>query len=108
MDKPNEMVFTIEPYRKPCGNDDEALDLMWEDITRFLRVLARNDMVATVYDDDTDIIVVRYDYNDADMGGPMPFWLTPDEYEEMQTAFENLKCNCVAPEAELKEGYEYG
>ena len=92
MDKPNEMTFCVGNY---ADEDD-----MWLEIMRFLQTLLKNEYIATVRYEDAGVYVIKYDYDDRDMGTPMPFWLTPDEYEEMQTAFENLK---LKP----KEGYEY-
>ena len=53
---------------------------MWKDITTFLQILFKQGMIAVVYDDDTDIIVVQYGYEDKNWGDPYPYWLTEDEY----------------------------
>ena len=99
MDKPNEMTFCVENYSDE--ND------MWYDIAKFLKALLKNEYIATVRCEDDRVYVIKYDYDDREMGTPMPFWLTPDEYEELQNAFENLnfRDNCVE---KPKEGYEYG
>ena len=76
-----EMVFAIDRYSWNCTND-EARTAMWKDIAKFLQLLTKNDYVAVVYDDDTDIIVVQYNHDEHKdaWGVPNPYWITDDEY----------------------------
>lgn len=71
----NEMVFTPEKY----GGDKAA---MWSDVASFLKMLLTNQCVATIQDDDVDIIVIRYEHDERfDVWGcKNPYWLTEEEY----------------------------
>ena len=73
--KPQRMVFTVQQY-------EGAKEDMWKDIATFLRLLMKNEYVAVVYDDDLDVIVIDYGYNDESFGTPMPYWMTPNEHYE--------------------------
>lgn len=77
------MVFAIEKY-KWQNSLEEARELMWKDISTFLQMLFRNDNIAVVYDDDTDIIIVQYGHNNKvdDWGGYNPHWIDEDEYDD--------------------------
>ena len=73
MRKMNEMVFSSECY----NNSDE----MWRDVANFLRLLTKNEYIATVRDDDINIIVIEYEHNELcePWGCPNPVWLTEEE-----------------------------
>ena len=80
-----EMVFDIEPYK--FGNTiEEARDLMWRDIAKFLQLLSKQGNIAVVYDDDVDIIVIQYDHYESrgnEWGVPNPHWVNDEEFEEI-------------------------
>lgn len=105
--KVNTIEFVIDNY--------DSADEMWKDIATVARILLHNGEIITLEQEDEWVYILKHDSTDDEIADVLPFWLTPEEYEEMQTAFENSKCNCVdncvdncvAPEEELKGGYEY-
>lgn len=80
MSKYQTMVFSIDRYSWNTS-EEEARELMWKDISIFLRILFRNNNVAVIYDDETDIIVIQYEHNEnvEAWGGAFPHWVTEDE-----------------------------
>lgn len=71
----NEIVFTPEKY----DGDREA---MWGDIMTFIKMLLTNQYVATIRDDDIDVIVIHYEHDERfdAWGVKNPYWLTEEEY----------------------------
>ena len=78
----NEIVFNIELYQYN-NTYEEAKSLMWEDITKFLVILMKNDQVAVIRDDDTDIIVIQYNHDEhkESWGSLNPYWITDEDYD---------------------------
>ena len=74
MAEPNEMTFDRTPYE----SDAE----MWKDINNFLSAILKNGYIATVHLEDGEVYVIRFDYDDEQMGTPYPYWMTPDEFEK--------------------------
>lgn len=70
MDYPSEIVFTKER----CG------EKLWDMVKQQLEILCSNDYIATIFEEETGIIVIRYSYADQTMGCKYPYWLTEDEY----------------------------
>lgn len=81
MKEVNEIVFT----RSDCGDE------LWYCVAEQLKLLCKAQYVATVYDDDNDIIVIKYSYKDEAYGTPLPEWLTPDEREKVYDIRANNK-----------------
>lgn len=82
MEKFNSIVFTTDKYHvdKYDSNSKEKLvQQLWKDVSDFLRLATKQGYVCKVYDDDTNIIVVEYNYGDAEFGGPYLEWLEDDE-----------------------------
>lgn len=81
-DKPNEMVFCLDHY------DDEKE--MWDDVGQFIRILTTNGYVCTARADEPGLGVyaLDYDYADEEMGSPMPFWLTPEQMDRLDSLEE--------------------
>lgn len=79
----NSIVFTDERYRDPVE--------MWDDICSTLQVLIRQGYKCEVYEDDTNIIVINFEYADDGMGGPYLMWLTANEVESIEQLRENIK-----------------
>ena len=69
----NEIVFT----RDDCGDE------LWDCVAQQLKLLCKAQQIATIYDDDNDIIVIKYSHSRAEYGSPLPEWLTPEEREEI-------------------------
>lgn len=86
-----EMIFSIKQY-KWQNSDEEARDLMWQDIAKFLQLLTKNQYIAVVYDDDNDVIIIQYEHNEINeyWGDPNPRWLTDEEYDKIANERENL------------------
>ena len=84
-----ELVFGINQY-KWNKTDEEARELMWKDITKFLEMLTKNEYIAVVYDDDTDIIVVQFEHNERTdaWGAANPVWITEEEYSRIELGEE--------------------
>lgn len=76
-----EMIFTIEHYSWKVSRE-EARVLMWQDICTFLTILLKNGQIATIHEEETDIIIIRYAHNEAyDVWGIQnPFWITEEQY----------------------------
>ena len=77
----NSIVFTDEGYKDSVE--------MWDDVRATIQVLIRQGYKCEVYEDDTDIIVINFEYADDGMGGPYLMWLTDDEVEMVQNFRDN-------------------
>lgn len=77
MTKPNQITFDGSNYGKPSD--------MWEDITRTLQVLMRNDYVCMLRCDEPafEIYVIEFDYADDALAKVQPYWLEPEQYEKV-------------------------
>ena len=83
----NEIVFAIERY----GGDREK---MFAAVAKQLAILMDNEYMCKFYDDDTDIIVIQYNYDtkkDPAWGGDELEWLTPEEMEVVENYREEHK-----------------
>ena len=76
-----EMVFAIDHYSWNMPKD-EARGLMWKDICKFLTILLKNKQIATIHEEVTDIIVVRYAHDESHdaYGIQNPIWITEEQY----------------------------
>ena len=82
--KTNYITFTTEKYfvdQYTKNPREEKRALMWRDIAKLLQILTSQGYVCTVRDDDTDIIVVEYDYDNYEYGGLHPIWCNDDEVD---------------------------
>lgn len=86
MTKVNEIVFTKDKY----GNNREK---MFEAIAKQISLLMENNYVCKVYDDDRDIIVIQFEYDQREdwAGLPELMWLTDDEVEVIEYYREEKK-----------------
>lgn len=73
MNKVNQIVFSRDTHG----------DNLWSVVAQQLEILMKNDEICTVYDDDTDIIVISFEHNERKefWGCTNPYWLTPEEVE---------------------------
>lgn len=71
------MVFT--PNHFDLEEDRKA---MWDDISTFIQVLMRQNMIATIRQEEKDIIIVEYENNEMlnPLGCANPYWMTEEEY----------------------------
>lgn len=76
-----EMVFAISHYSWNTSKD-EARELMWKDICSFLTILLKNEQIATIHEEETDIIIIRYAHDESydAYGIQNPFWITEEQY----------------------------
>ncbi len=73
MNKVNKIVFSREQYG----------DKLWEVVSQQLQILLKNEEVCTIYDDDTDVIVIEFEHDNRRdyWGSTNPYWLTPKQAE---------------------------
>lgn len=92
MTKVNSIAFTTEKYfvdRYETNAEEKKVQMMWNDISTFLRLVTKQGYTCKVYDDDTNIIVVEYEYSNPEFGGPYLEWVTDKEYDLL----ENYRCS---------------
>lgn len=76
-----QMVFTADAYSWGVTKQ-EASKLMWEDISKFLAIISKNDQIAVVHEEEEGIVVIEYAHcerHDA-WGIQNPHWITDDEF----------------------------
>lgn len=78
------MVFSIDQYRYGVTYD-KAKEEMWKDIGTFLQLLVKNENVAVIRQEETDIIIIEYEHDENvdSWGCANPQWVTESEYYEM-------------------------
>lgn len=82
MVKVNSIVFTTDKYfidKYEVNAEEKKTQLMWNDISTFLKLATKQGYVCKIYDDDTDIIVIEYWYAKPDFGGPYLEWINDEE-----------------------------
>ena len=75
MNKVNELVI--------CKKDFETKEEFKQRLTEAITVLLESEYICTVRAEGNDIIVIRYDYDDKSYGSPYPYWLTPEQWENI-------------------------
>lgn len=85
----NQLVFTLDMF-------DGSRDKMYEAIGKFLSLLMQMGMIATVEEEERDIVIIKYEHNDAlsmnaGMGVDQPVWCTFEEIEWLE-ACRDGKC----------------
>lgn len=74
------MTFCKDQY-------DGNLDVMWQDISKFLQIILKNENLCTIHREDFDIIVIRYQHDDTNSGNAwgcdQPIWLTCEEQNQI-------------------------
>ena len=84
MVKVNSVAFTTDKYfinKYETNVEEKKIQMMWQDISDFLRILTKQGYACKLYDDDTNIIVVEYEYSNPEFGGPYLEWLDDDELD---------------------------
>lgn len=71
------MVFTPKHF-----DSEEGRKIMWDDISTFIQILMRQNKVATIRQEETDIIIVEYENDERlnPLGCANPYWMTEEEY----------------------------
>ena len=80
MNTVNEIVFCKAVY-------DNNRERMYNAVRDQIKLLMEQEYICTIYDDDVDIIVIRFEHNDKKdyWGCTNPYWLTPKEAEEIES-----------------------
>ena len=80
----NSIIFNKDRY-----NGDR--DKMFQAVAKQLALLMENDYVCKVCDDDTDIIVIEFDYDErrCRYGCDELVWLSQDEIEALEAIRQN-------------------
>lgn len=84
MTKVNSIAFTTDKYfvaKYEANAEEKKIQMMWQDISNFLSILTKQGYACKVYDDDTNIIVIEYEYSNPEFGGPYLEWLDGDELD---------------------------
>ena len=72
------MTFCPDQY-------DGKVDKMYEDISKFLQIVLKNENICTIYQEDFGIVVINYEHDDYHSnnvyGCSQPIWLTADEQD---------------------------
>lgn len=75
MNKVNELVI--------CKGDLETKEEFKQRLADAITVLLESGYICKVKLDETDIIVIEYEYADKAFGSPYPYWLTPEQVESI-------------------------
>ena len=70
----NKICFVKDQYETPAK--------MWASIAAFLRILEETENIAVVRSEDV-CVIVEYEHDDPSWGTPYPYWLTEEEYEQI-------------------------
>lgn len=95
MVKVNSIAFTTDKYfvdRYETNAEEKKIQMMWNDIGGFLRLVTKQGYTCKVYDDDANIIVVEYEWSDPDIGGPFLEWLDDDELDAVESYRAEKEC----------------
>ena len=71
------MVFTTNHF-----DSEEKRKAMWDDISTFIQILMRQNKIATIRQEERDIIIVEYENDERrnPLGCANPYWMTEEEY----------------------------
>ena len=105
MVKANSITFTTDKYyvnAYEANSKEKKLQMMWNDIGTFLKLVTKQGYVCKIYDDDTDIIVIEYWYSNPDFGGPYLEWINDEEADLL----DNFRFHTDDYQGEPKENNE--
>ena len=62
-------------------------DRLWEVVSKQLQILMENEEVCTIYDDDKDVIVIKFEHDERKdyWGCTNPYWLTRKQVEWLES-----------------------
>lgn len=72
--QPDHIVIQRENY--------ENYREMMDDLAHILSILTRNRQVVVVREEEYGLFVIEHSSEDPHMGGPLPRWLTDEEYQD--------------------------
>ena len=76
-------------------------DKLWEAVSQQIKILVKSGYILQVYDDDIDIIVIKYAYKDEDLTSYRLEWLTDEEVDYIDDLREEhgfCSCGCCTDE----------
>ena len=78
--KPNSISFCLDSYKNKYTKIEDARTEMFNDISKFLRILTKNGYMCKFYCDEPnlEIYVIQFDYKNEEMCGGSLNW----EYDE--------------------------
>lgn len=71
-------VIVFDPKNYGWGAGANAVEEMWKDVGRFLSILAKNEYLATVKQEES-FAVVRYAHDNPEIAGTVNMWLSFEE-----------------------------
>lgn len=78
--KPNSICFSLDRYKNRYLEEEDARRQMFDDISKFMRILVKNEYMCKFYCDEPnlEIYVIQFDYKDEEVRGGRLEW----EYDE--------------------------
>lgn len=74
--KPNTICFSLDSYKNKYLETEDARRKMFDDISKFMRILVKNGYMCKFYCDEPglEIYVIQFDYKDEEMCGGSLEW----------------------------------
>lgn len=74
--KPNSICFSLDSYKNKYLETEDARCQMFDDISKFMRILVKNGHMCKFYCDEPglEIYVIQFDYKDKEMCGGSLEW----------------------------------
>lgn len=74
--KPNTICFSLDSYKNKYLEIEDARREMFDDISKFMRILVKNEYMCKFYCDEPslEIYVIQFDYKDEGMCGGSLEW----------------------------------
>jgi len=87
------MRYDLEDLNSITLTEDEfgSEDKLYNALGNLLKILFRAGYKTEVYDDERNIIVIKFSHGNPEYEDPVCTWLTPDEYDEVMWNRENKK-----------------
>lgn len=73
-----QISFSLDKY--------ESKDEMYEDIAKAMDILTRNDYQCAFRYEDCGVYILEFDYDNAEFGTPMIYWLDSDQEDCLYTS----------------------
>lgn len=83
--KANQLVICKDNYE----SEEEFVDA----INRAVMLLLENEYIMTIQEEEYGIIVIEYETEHIEWGANYPYWLSPEEYEVVESYNEYKKEN---------------
>lgn len=91
MQSENEKGRNMEnvPYIAFDAREYDDLDDMWYDVRSVIAVLVKNNYEVLIRYEDAGIYILEYSSTHQDLGTPVAYWLSPDDYYDYLCSKEN-------------------